>query len=69
MILSTNIILYKGYDIKRIEGKTIRNSLKYTRKADLFSRRGVSPFVKFVEYSSNIDGHTYTSKKLKDVKD
>jgi hypothetical protein len=69
MILSRDIIVYKGFDITRIEGRRIRNSLKYTRTADLFSRRGVSTFVKYIEYSVSLGNYNYSSKKLSDVKD
>jgi hypothetical protein len=69
MITSRDIIIYRGFEITRIEGSRVRNSLKYTRRADLFSRRGASSFVKYVEYSVVLGTWNYSTNKLKDVKD
>lgn len=69
MILSIDIIVYKGFDIKRIEGNKIRNSMKNTPRGQLFSYKNSNPLVKYVEYSVQLGTWNYTTNRLRDVKD
>jgi hypothetical protein len=69
MILSTNIIIYKGFEIKRIEGRKIKNSIKNTQRGQFYASKNTNPLVKYVEYIVAFDKWNYSSSKLRDVKD
>lgn len=69
MVISSNTIAYKGFEIKRIEGRKVRNSMRYVNRGQFYSAKDTNPLVKYVEYSVTLGKWNYSSNKLRDVKD
>jgi hypothetical protein len=68
MVISKSITTYKGYDITRIEGRRIKNSIKNTQRGQFYANKDTNPLVKYIEYSVAFATWNYSSDRLKDIK-